>query len=74
MRRMALLLASAVLALLLASVANALTAEPGKGRTAAVTLVGAGDISRCDNTYDTATARLVSSIPGIVFTVGDNVY
>ena len=74
MRRMALLLASAVLALLLTSVANALTAEPGKGRTAAVTLVGAGDISRCDNTYDTATARLVSSIPGIVFTVGDNVY
>lgn len=46
----------------------------GVGQTSAVTLVGAGDISRCDSTGDTATARLLGSISGTVFTVGDNVY
>jgi hypothetical protein len=74
MKKIALLLASVALAVLLASTAAVLTAEPGVGQTSAVTLVGAGDISRCDNKGDTATARLVSSIPGTVFTAGDNVY
>lgn len=37
-------------------------------------LVGAGDISKCDNDYDTKTAQLLGSIPGTVFTTGDNVY
>ena len=37
-------------------------------------LVGAGDISRCDNAGDAATAALIASIPGTVFTLGDNAY
>ena len=37
-------------------------------------LVGAGDIhADCLNTGDLATAAIVSQIPGIVFTLGDNV-
>jgi len=73
--RVGIALASVALAVLLASTAAVLTAKPGAGQTAtAVTLVGAGDISRCDNNGDTATARLLSQIPGTVFTVGDNAY
>ncbi len=37
-------------------------------------LVGAGDIARCDGDADEATAALVERLPGIVFTLGDNVY
>ncbi len=37
-------------------------------------LVGAGDIAGCDFVEDEATADLLDSIPGIVFTLGDNVY
>lgn len=37
-------------------------------------LVGAGDIGRCDVESDEATAALVERLPGIVFTLGDNVY
>jgi acid phosphatase type 7 len=74
LRKMTLLLASVSFGVLLASAAAVLTAEPGAGQTATVTLVGAGDISRCDNTGDSATARLVASIPGTVFTAGDNAY
>jgi acid phosphatase type 7 len=73
--RVGVALASVVLAVLLASTAAVLSASPGEGQTArVVTLVGAGDISRCDNRGDTATARLVASIPGTVFTAGDNAY
>ena len=39
---------------------------------AAVTLVGAGNIARCDRTGDEATAALLDAIPGTVFTLGDN--
>lgn len=39
-----------------------------------VTFVGAGDISSCDNNNDELTAQLLESIPGTVFTVGDNAY
>jgi hypothetical protein len=39
-----------------------------------VTLVGAGDIASCSSSGDEATAALVESIPGIVFTAGDNAY
>jgi acid phosphatase type 7 len=39
-----------------------------------VVLVGAGDISSCDNNNDEATAKLLDSIPGTVFVLGDNVY
>ncbi|MDP3911066.1 MAG: metallophosphoesterase [Gemmatimonadales bacterium] len=38
-------------------------------------LIGAGDIAVCgSNQNDDATARLLDSIPGIVFTAGDNAY
>jgi hypothetical protein len=36
--------------------------------------VGAGDITSCSSTADTATARLLSGIAGTVFTTGDNAY
>jgi len=37
-------------------------------------LVGAGDIARCSSKGDEATADLLNSIQGTVFTTGDNVY
>src|SRR6266498_3364087 len=37
-------------------------------------LVGAGDIAYCASTGDSATARLLTAIPGTVFTTGDNAY
>ena len=38
------------------------------------TLVGAGDIASCASTGDEDTAALLDTIPGTVFTAGDNVY
>ena len=37
-------------------------------------LVGAGDIASCSSSGDEATAALLETIPGTVFTTGDNVY
>jgi len=37
-------------------------------------LVGAGDIATCDRDQDELTAQLLDTIPGTVFTVGDNAY
>jgi hypothetical protein len=37
-------------------------------------LVGAGDIATCSNDGDEETARLLDSIAGTVFTLGDNAY
>ena len=37
-------------------------------------LVGAGDIAECNGSGDEATAALLDSIGGTVFTAGDNVY
>jgi hypothetical protein len=37
-------------------------------------LLGAGDIANCDLTNDQLTADLVESLPGSVFTLGDNAY
>jgi hypothetical protein len=37
-------------------------------------VVGAGDIAACSLTADTATGKLVATIPGTVFTAGDNAY
>src|SRR5205809_4155261 len=49
--------------------AAALAASP-----AAVQLIGAGNIARCDRTNDEATALLLDGYPGAtVFTVGDNI-
>src|SRR4029077_4994120 len=43
-------------------------------QVASVTLVGAGNIARCDRTNDEATASLLDGIAGTVFAVGDNAY
>lgn len=63
---------AAVTALTLASSC----ADPGpsidEGET--VVLVGAGDIADCLSHGDEATAALLDTIPGTVFTLGDNVY
>jgi acid phosphatase type 7 len=61
-------------AMVLACMAAVLTATPGVGKARTVTLVGAGDIGRCDDTSDRKTARLVGKIPGTVFTLGDHAY
>ena len=61
-------------ALVLASMTALLTATPGGSKTRTVTLVGAGDIGRCDDRSDRKTARLVGKIPGTVFTLGDHAY
>ena len=37
-------------------------------------LVGAGDIADCETKWDSVTADLLDSIPGTVFTLGDNAY
>lgn len=39
-----------------------------------VVFVGAGDIARCNSRGAEATARLLDTIPGTVFTLGDNAY
>jgi hypothetical protein len=68
------LLASMALGVLVACVMAALTAVPGLGQTRTATLVGAGDITSCSQSNDSATARLLGNISGTVFTLGDNVY
>ncbi|HEU4745079.1 MAG TPA: metallophosphoesterase [Anaerolineales bacterium] len=47
---------------------------PRSASAATAVLVGAGDIASCSYTTDTATAKLLDSISGTVFTTGDNVY
>jgi hypothetical protein len=47
------------------------TASPS-GPTAV--LVGAGDIADCRSKHDEETADVLATIPGIVFTAGDNAY
>jgi 3',5'-cyclic AMP phosphodiesterase CpdA len=59
-------------ALVLAAVLGLFSALPATAATR--TLVGAGDIAYCSGDADAATAKLVASIPGTVFTAGDNVY
>jgi hypothetical protein len=44
------------------------------GEAPTATLVGAGDIAVCGSDLDEATADVVESVPGIVFTTGDNAY
>src|SRR5438094_5235262 len=39
----------------------------------AAVLVGAGEVERCENAVGAATARLLDTIPGTVFTTGDNI-
>ena len=47
--------------------------DGGPGGTPA-TLVGTGDIAACGSSGDEATAALLATIQGTVFTTGDNVY
>jgi hypothetical protein len=54
-----------------ATASAAVTVGP---RPASVTLVGAGDIASCGSGGDESTAKLLDSIPGTVFTAGDNAY
>ena len=44
------------------------------GTSGDAVLVGAGDISECDNDNDELTAQLLDAVPGTVFTTGDNAY
>jgi hypothetical protein len=60
--------------MVLASMAVVLPAVEGASQRRTVTLVGAGDIGRCDDRSDSKTARLVGKIPGTVFTLGDHAY
>lgn len=48
--------------------------EPAYAGPGDPVFVGAGDISTCGNNNDEATATLLDSIPGTVYTLGDNVY
>ena len=59
--------------LALALVALSVLGAPATPPSPAV-LVGAGDIASCRYDDDEATAKLLDSIPGTVFTAGDNVY
>jgi acid phosphatase type 7 len=73
-KKTVLLVASMASAMLIACLAAALTAAPGSGRTASVTLVGAGDIAGCsEERASGATADLLGRIGGTVYTLGDNV-
>jgi acid phosphatase type 7 len=88
MGKTTLVLASMTLAVLLACIAAVLAAVPGLAQSATVTLVGAGDIARCDARDDEHTARLVNNVlrdltpddtlPSLnrarVVTLGDNAY
>src|SRR5687768_3447532 len=74
MRKTVLVVGSMAWALLLASVATVLTAEPGGGQPRTVTLVGAGDIAGCNFKGDRKTARLLGKIPGTILNLGDSVY
>lgn len=56
---------------------NASTEVPtlvATGTSEDAVLVGAGDISECDNDNDELTAQLLDAVPGTVFTTGDNAY
>ena len=50
------------------------TSGGGPGFGGEVTFVGAGDIGDCAHPGSQATARLLDTIPGDVFTLGDHVY
>jgi hypothetical protein len=88
MGKTTLVLASMTLAVLLACMAAVLAAVAGLAQSATVTLVGAGDIARCDSRDDEHTAKLINNVlrnltpdgrlPALnrarVVTLGDNAY
>jgi hypothetical protein len=50
------------------------SAGPAASGDPVAVLVGAGDIADCGEDGDEVTAELIESIPGTVFTLGDNAY
>ena len=57
--------------------AGPLLANAGSATTLAATgpvLVGAGDIATCSSAGDEATAAILDTVAGTVFTTGDNIY
>ena len=56
------------------TVAPTATPTPTPAPAADPVLVGAGDIASCSSSGDEATAALLDSISGTIFTVGDNAY
>src|SRR5262249_42252034 len=48
--------------------------RPGGTTPTGDVFVGAGDIASCTSSGDEATALLLDTIPGTVFTLGDNAY
>jgi Invasin, domain 3/Calcineurin-like phosphoesterase len=52
--------------------------RPARGAAAVVgtpaIMIGAGDISTCTNNLDESTARIIDTVPGTVYTLGDNIY
>jgi len=64
---------SVVAAFFAAALAATMLASPSFAGSSAI-LVGAGDIASCGGGGDAKTAALIKSIPGTVFTAGDNVY
>src|SRR5215203_1178779 len=63
--------AGAVAALLVLGLSEGRSAQ---AQTTSAVVVGAGDISRCNTTGDTATAKLLDSIAETVLALGDNAY
>src|SRR5919112_3576237 len=61
----------AVAALLVLGLSDGRAAQ---AQTTSTVLVGAGDISSCTSTGDTATAKLLGSTAGTVLAMGDNAY
>ena len=49
-------------------------ARPARTAQEPVTLLGAGDIADCGSRGDELTAAILDSIPGTIFTTGDNAY
>ena len=54
--------------------ASAPSAGPSGSSASGFVLVGAGDIASCASDGDEATAKLLDSLDGTVFTLGDNAY
>ena len=73
LRNLARLFTAFVLVILLSKIPSAIPLRESNAANSTV-LVGAGDISSCDNHNDEATAKLLDTIPGTVFVLGDNVY
>ncbi len=62
------------LTLVCATVASVFSFQTTIAQDADPVLVGVGDIASCSSSGDEATAKLLDTINGTVFTTGDNVY